>query len=51
MGLLAWANHLPSEMSGGQKQRIAIARPLFQNLKLFWQMSPPAHWILQHRLK
>lgn len=28
VGLLDWADHLPSEMSGGQKQRVAIARAL-----------------------
>lgn len=28
VGLLDWAQHLPSEMSGGQKQRVAIARAL-----------------------
>ena len=26
VGLLEWADHLPSQMSGGQKQRVAIAR-------------------------
>ena len=28
VGLLDWADHLPSQMSGGQKQRVAIARAL-----------------------
>ena len=28
VGLLDWADHLPSRMSGGQKQRVAIARAL-----------------------
>ena len=28
VGLLEWADHLPSELSGGQQQRIAIARAL-----------------------
>ena len=28
VGLLEWADHLPSQLSGGQKQRVAIARSL-----------------------
>lgn len=28
MGLLDWAEHLPTELSGGQQQRVAIARAL-----------------------
>lgn len=28
VGLLEWADHLPSQMSGGQMQRVAIARAL-----------------------
>ena len=28
VGLLEWADHLPSELSGGQMQRVAIARAL-----------------------
>jgi len=28
VGLLEWADHMPSELSGGQKQRVAIARSL-----------------------
>ena len=28
VGLLEWADHLPSQMSGGQQQRVAIARAL-----------------------
>ncbi len=40
MGLLAWANHLPSEMSGGQKQRVAIARALISNPKVILADEP-----------
>ena len=34
VGLLDWADHLPSELSGGQKQRVAIARALASNPKV-----------------
>jgi len=40
MGLLEWANHLPSELSGGQKQRVAIARALIANPKVIFADEP-----------
>ena len=40
MGLLEWANHLPSELSGGQKQRVAIARSLIGNPKVIFADEP-----------
>jgi putative ABC transport system ATP-binding protein len=40
VGLLEWANHLPSEMSGGQKQRVAIARALIANPKVIFADEP-----------
>ncbi len=40
MGLLDWANHLPSELSGGQKQRVAIARALIANPKVIFADEP-----------
>ena len=40
VGLLEWANHLPSELSGGQKQRVAIARSLIGNPKVIFADEP-----------
>ena len=40
VGLLDWAEHLPSEMSGGQKQRVAIARALIAKPKLILADEP-----------
>ncbi len=40
VGLLDWANHLPSELSGGQKQRVAIARSLIANPKVIFADEP-----------
>ncbi len=40
VGLLEWANHLPSELSGGQKQRVAIARALIGNPKVIFADEP-----------
>jgi putative ABC transport system ATP-binding protein len=40
MGLLEWADHMPSEMSGGQKQRVAIARSLISQPKIIFADEP-----------
>jgi putative ABC transport system ATP-binding protein len=40
MGILEWAEHLPSEMSGGQKQRVAIARAMISKPKIILADEP-----------
>jgi putative ABC transport system ATP-binding protein len=40
VGLLPWADHLPSELSGGQQQRVAIARALIAKPKVILADEP-----------
>ncbi len=40
VGLLEWANHLPSQLSGGQQQRVAIARALVTKPKIILADEP-----------
>ena len=40
VGLLEWADHLPTELSGGQMQRVAIARALITRPKVILADEP-----------
>jgi putative ABC transport system ATP-binding protein len=40
VGLLEWAEHLPTQMSGGQQQRVAIARALVSQPKVILADEP-----------
>ncbi len=40
VGLLEWADHLPTELSGGQMQRVAIARALISRPKVILADEP-----------